>query len=135
MLLPLHILNTFFQIEDLPGAVFWRRMKDLSLLYLHDNGISKLENVHLLSFCPNLIALTLFNTPLSLKIAYRHIVINSIFSLKALDYYVISDEEIMEDQRLPEKYRPFTPPFFVDFSPPPVKVSRLNILFLLAISS
>ncbi|XP_042322131.1 leucine-rich repeat and IQ domain-containing protein 3 isoform X2 [Sceloporus undulatus] len=104
-------------LEKLPGPMFWRNMADLRLLYLHDNGISKLENVHSLSFCPNLTALTLFNTPLCLKIAYRHIVVNSIFSLKALDYYVISDEEIIEDWRLPEKYKPFYPSFFVDFSP------------------
>ncbi|XP_063155930.1 leucine-rich repeat and IQ domain-containing protein 3 [Candoia aspera] len=105
------------QLELLPGPMFWKHMKNLELLYLHDNGISSLENVHSLSFCPNLTALTLFNTPLCLKIAYRHIVVNSIFSLKALDYYVISDEEITEGWRLPEKYKPFTLNFFVDFCP------------------
>ncbi|XP_039183149.1 leucine-rich repeat and IQ domain-containing protein 3 isoform X3 [Crotalus tigris] len=105
------------QLELLPGPMFWRYMKNLQLLYLHDNGISTLEDVHSLSFCPNLIALTLYNTPLCLKIAYRHIVVNSIFSLKALDYYVISDEEITEGWRLTEKYRPFTLDFFVDYYP------------------
>ncbi|XP_067323922.1 leucine-rich repeat and IQ domain-containing protein 3 isoform X1 [Anolis sagrei] len=105
------------QLEELPGPMFWEKMADLRLLYLHDNGISALENVHSLSFSPNLTALTLFNTPLCLKIAYRHIVVNSIFSLKALDCYVISDEEIMEDWRLPAIYKPFSPSFFVDFSP------------------
>ncbi|XP_026535127.1 leucine-rich repeat and IQ domain-containing protein 3 [Notechis scutatus] len=105
------------QLELLPGPMFWRYMKNLQLLYLHDNGISTLEDVHSLSFCPNLIALTLYNTPLCLKIAYRHIVVNSIFSLKALDYYVISDEEITEGWRLPEKYKPFTLNFFVDYYP------------------
>uniref|UniRef100_A0A8D2IYH7 Leucine-rich repeat and IQ domain-containing protein 3 n=1 Tax=Varanus komodoensis TaxID=61221 RepID=A0A8D2IYH7_VARKO len=105
------------QVKELPDPMFWGSMLNLNLLYLHDNGISTLENVHSLSFCPKLIALTLFNTPLCLKIAYRHIVVNSIFSLKALDYYVISDEEIIEDWRLPEKYKPFTLNFFVDFCP------------------
>ncbi|XP_061489416.1 leucine-rich repeat and IQ domain-containing protein 3 isoform X2 [Rhineura floridana] len=105
------------QLEELPGPVFWGNMAELQLLYLHDNGISTLENVYSLSFCPKLTALTLFNTPLCLKIAYRHIVVNSIFSLKALDYYVISDEEIIEDWRLPEKYKPFTPSLYVDFCP------------------
>uniref|UniRef100_A0A8D2IJI0 Uncharacterized protein n=1 Tax=Varanus komodoensis TaxID=61221 RepID=A0A8D2IJI0_VARKO len=100
------------QVKELPDPMFWGSMLNLNLLYLHDNGISTLENVHSLSFCPKLIALTLFNTPLCLKIAYRHIVVNSIFSLKALDYYVISDEEIIEDWRLPEKYKPFTLNFF-----------------------
>lgn len=111
--------------------MFWGNMASLSLLYLHDNGISALDNVHSLSFCPNLIALTLLNTPLSLKIAYRHIVVNSISSLKALDYYVISDEEIVEDWRLSEKFRPFTPMLFVDYSPHPTKVSKFNNRVLL----
>ncbi|XP_077189450.1 leucine-rich repeat and IQ domain-containing protein 3 isoform X2 [Paroedura picta] len=108
-------------MENLPGPVFWGNMKNLNILYLHDNTISNLENVHSLSFCPKLIALTLFNTPLSLKIAYRHIVVNTIISLKSLDYYVISDEEIIESWRLPEKYRPFTLNFFVDICPLPGK--------------
>ncbi|XP_070602266.1 leucine-rich repeat and IQ domain-containing protein 3 isoform X2 [Erythrolamprus reginae] len=110
-------LRNLVMLELLPGPMFWRYMKNLQLLYLHDNGISTLEDVHSLSFCPNLIALTLYNTPLCLKIAYRHIVVNSIFSLKALDYYVISDEEITEGWRLPEKYKPFTLDFFVDYYP------------------
>ncbi|ETE68680.1 Leucine-rich repeat and IQ domain-containing protein 3, partial [Ophiophagus hannah] len=110
-------LRNLVMLELLPGPMFWRYMKNLQLLYLHDNGISTLEDVHSLSFCPNLIALTLYNTPLCLKIAYRHIVVNSIFSLKALDYYVISDEEITEGWRLPEKYKPFTLNFFVDYYP------------------
>ncbi|XP_065410130.1 leucine-rich repeat and IQ domain-containing protein 3 isoform X3 [Chrysemys picta bellii] len=103
------------QIQHLPGPTFWEGMKELNLLYLHDNGIGKLDNVHSLSFCPNLIGLTLFDTPLSLRIAYRHIVVNSILSLKALDYYVISDEEIVENWKLPPKYKPFSPSFFLDF--------------------
>nr|XP_013800580.1 PREDICTED: leucine-rich repeat and IQ domain-containing protein 3 isoform X1 [Apteryx mantelli mantelli]XP_013800581.1 PREDICTED: leucine-rich repeat and IQ domain-containing protein 3 isoform X1 [Apteryx mantelli mantelli]XP_013800582.1 PREDICTED: leucine-rich repeat and IQ domain-containing protein 3 isoform X1 [Apteryx mantelli mantelli] len=105
------------QIQHLPGPVFWESMKKLNLLYLHDNGIGKLDDVHALSCCPNLIGLTLFDTPLSLKIAYRHSVVNSIFSLKALDYYVISDEEIVEGWKLPEKYKSFCHCLFLDSCP------------------
>ncbi|KAG6933501.1 leucine rich repeats and IQ motif containing 3, partial [Chelydra serpentina] len=113
------------QIQHLPGPTFWEDMKELNLLYLHDNGIGKLDNVHSLSFCPNLIGLTLFDTPLSLRISYRHIVVNSIFSLKALDYYVISDEEIVENWKLPPKYEPFSPSFFLDLCHAPRKVVPL----------
>ncbi|XP_064372442.1 leucine-rich repeat and IQ domain-containing protein 3 isoform X2 [Dromaius novaehollandiae] len=105
------------QIQHLPGPVFWEGMKELNLLYLHDNGIGKLDDVHALSCCPNLIGLTLFDTPLSLKIAYRHSVVNCIASLKALDYYVISDEEIVEGWKLPEKYKSFCHCLFLDFCP------------------
>uniref|UniRef100_A0A8C0IJ60 Leucine rich repeats and IQ motif containing 3 n=1 Tax=Chelonoidis abingdonii TaxID=106734 RepID=A0A8C0IJ60_CHEAB len=112
------------QIQHLPGPTFWEGMKELNLLYLHDSGIGKLDNVHSLSFCPNLTCLTLFDTPLSLRIAYRHIVVNSILSLKALDYYVISDQEIVENWKLPPKYKPFNPSFFLDFCHAPRKVSN-----------
>ncbi|KAM9129899.1 leucine-rich repeat and IQ domain-containing protein 3 [Pangshura tecta] len=114
------------QIQHLPGQTFWEGMKELNLLYLHDCGIGKLDNVHSLSFCPNLIGLTLFDTPLSLRIAYRHIVVNSILSLKALDYYVISDQEIVENWRLPQKYKPFNPSFFLDFCHAPRKEATVE---------
>ncbi|XP_038268029.1 leucine-rich repeat and IQ domain-containing protein 3 isoform X2 [Dermochelys coriacea] len=113
-------------IQHLPGPTFWEGMKELNLLYLHDNGIGKLDNVHSLSFCPNLIGLTLFDTPLSLRIAYRHIVVNSILSLKALDYYVISDEEIVENWKLSPKYKPFSPSFFLDFCHAPKKEATVE---------
>ncbi|XP_050816995.1 leucine-rich repeat and IQ domain-containing protein 3 isoform X3 [Gopherus flavomarginatus] len=114
------------QIQHLPAPTFWEGMKELNLLYLHDNGIGKLDNVHSLSFCPNLIGLTLFDTPLSLRIAYRHIVVNSILSLKALDYYVISDQEIVENWKLPPKYKPFNPSFFLDFCHAPRKEATVE---------
>ncbi|XP_062437369.1 leucine-rich repeat and IQ domain-containing protein 3 isoform X2 [Rhea pennata] len=113
----LFLRKHFIQIQHLPGPVFWEGMKELNLLYLHDNGIGELDDVHALSCCPNLIGLTLFDTPLSLKIAYRHSVVNSIFSLKALDYYVISDEEIIEGWKLPERYKSFCHCLFLDFCP------------------
>ncbi|XP_032638017.1 leucine-rich repeat and IQ domain-containing protein 3 [Chelonoidis abingdonii] len=114
------------QIQHLPGPTFWEGMKELNLLYLHDSGIGKLDNVHSLSFCPNLTCLTLFDTPLSLRIAYRHIVVNSILSLKALDYYVISDQEIVENWKLPPKYKPFNPSFFLDFCHAPRKEATIE---------
>ncbi|XP_074858662.1 leucine-rich repeat and IQ domain-containing protein 3 [Carettochelys insculpta] len=114
------------QILHLPGPMFWQGMKELNLLYLHDNGIGKLDIVHSLSFCPNLIGLTLFDTPLSLRIAYRHIVVNSIFSLKALDYYVISDEEIVEDWKLPPTFKRFSPSLLLDFCTAPSKEATVE---------
>lgn len=95
--------SPLFQIRHLPGPVFWEGMEELSLLYLHDNEIGKTANVRSLSFSANLIGLTLFDTPLSLKIASRHIVVNGIFSLKALGYCVISDEEIVGRRKLPDR--------------------------------
>lgn len=67
-----------------------------------------------LSGCPNLVALTLHNTPLSLRENYRHCMVNSLWSLKALDKYCISDEEIIEGFILPPKYKQMTPHLAVD---------------------
>uniref|UniRef100_A0A8C8BS90 Uncharacterized protein n=1 Tax=Otus sunia TaxID=257818 RepID=A0A8C8BS90_9STRI len=82
------------------GSSVWEGMKELSLLYLRDNEIGKMANMHSLSSSPDVKGLTLFDTPLSLKIASRHIVVNGISSLKALGYYVISDEEIVGSWKL-----------------------------------
>lgn len=95
--------SSLFRIWHLPGPVCWEGMKELSLLYLCDNEIEKMANVHSLSFSPNLIGLSLFDTPLSLQIACRCIVVNGIFFLKARGYYVISDEEIVGKWKLPDK--------------------------------
>ncbi|XP_054547244.1 leucine-rich repeat and IQ domain-containing protein 3 isoform X2 [Talpa occidentalis] len=51
------------QIKSLPDTTFWSRLKNLKLLYLHDNGFVKLRNICTLSACPNLIALTMFDCP------------------------------------------------------------------------
>ena len=63
---------------------------------------------------PSVAVLTLHNTPLSLKANYRHHVINSIWSLKALDNYVISDEEIIEDACFGGRFTPMCPSFWID---------------------
>ncbi|XP_041125915.1 leucine-rich repeat and IQ domain-containing protein 3 [Polyodon spathula] len=103
------------QITQLPGSYFWDGMKNLQFLNLHDNAIG--NNIQFLSSCQSLIGLTLYDTPLSLRESYRHCTINSIWSLKALDNYVISDEEIIENWCLPQKFKAQTPNLFVDLCP------------------
>ncbi|KAF4072731.1 hypothetical protein AMELA_G00266360 [Ameiurus melas] len=97
------------KITQLPEASFWKNLKALQLLFLHDNDISLMSDVSGLSVCPSLSALTLYETPLSQMRNYRHCVINSIFSLKALDHHVISDEEIIENWQLPHRFKAMTP--------------------------
>ncbi|KAL2089959.1 hypothetical protein ACEWY4_014647 [Coilia grayii] len=105
------------QIKKLPDVDYWRRFKELLLLNLHDNNMSTRKHVIGLSGCPNLTALTLHDTPLSLKENYRHCIVNSLWSLKALDKYVISDEEIIEGFSLPPKFKQKTPNLAVDLHP------------------
>ncbi|XP_033098701.1 uncharacterized protein LOC117102517 [Anneissia japonica] len=85
------------QITTLPSPDFWHSLFSLKILYLHNNSISQLDCVHNIGAAQSLQVLTLFDTPISLKKSYRHHVVNSIWSLRALDYHVISDEEIIED--------------------------------------
>ncbi|XP_069334177.1 leucine-rich repeat and IQ domain-containing protein 3 [Eulemur rufifrons] len=105
------------QIKNLPDTKFWSGLKNLKLLYLHDNGFSKLKNICVLSACPNLIALTMFDCPVSLKKGYRHVLVNSIWPLKALDYHVISDEEIIQNWHLPERFQTCNHRLFFNFCP------------------
>lgn len=72
------------------------------------------NNINGLSACSNLTALTLFDTPLSLKKNYRHCVVNNILSLKALDNYVISDEEIIQNWCLPFQFKAMKQHFHVN---------------------
>merc|ERR1712159_146297 len=56
------------QIKSLPPArSFWRNMNNLMILNLHDNFFENFSDVQSVSGIKNLIALTLYNTPLSLK--------------------------------------------------------------------
>ncbi|KAK3540535.1 hypothetical protein QTP70_034089 [Hemibagrus guttatus] len=97
------------QITQLPEPSFWKNLKDLQLLFLHDNNISVMSDVSSLGVSPSLSALTLYETPLSRTRNYRHCVINSIFSLKALDHHIISDEEIIENWKLPLRFKAMAP--------------------------
>ncbi|ELT97561.1 hypothetical protein CAPTEDRAFT_143173 [Capitella teleta] len=105
------------QISLVPLPDFWCRMHKLRLLHLHDNPIGGIENLHYLANCPQLNILTVYDTPLSLKRNYRHHTVNSVWSLKALDHHVISDEEIIEDTVVTGRFSPLSPNLKVDFVP------------------
>ena len=105
-----------FQIKKIPGHKFWSALKQLQIVLLHDNGISKLQTIQYLSSSPSILILTLCDTPLSLKKNYRHHVVNGIWSLKALDYFVVSDEEIIEDSSMSDPFAAMTKNFRIDLT-------------------
>ncbi|XP_016084665.1 leucine-rich repeat and IQ domain-containing protein 3-like isoform X3 [Sinocyclocheilus grahami] len=105
------------QIVQLPDASCWSHLKELQLLYLHDNNMSTWNNIKGLLGCLNLTALTLSDTPLSLKKNYRHCLVNNIWSLKALDNFVISDEEIIQNWSLPFRFKAMKQHFCVSLYP------------------
>ena len=108
----------------LPGAQFWAEMPHLIILNLHDNPIGHIENLYYLAASPRLAALTLYDTPLSLKKNYRHHVVNSVWTLKALDNYVVSDEEIIEDADFGGNFSTLHQSFAVDLCIPLPQVSH-----------
>lgn len=132
--------------------MFWARLQKLRILLCHDNPIGRVETIHSLNACGNLQCLTLFDSPLSLKVSniascylsritqdktflkknYRHHVVNTVWSLKALDHHVISDEEIIEDAVFKStRFSALQKQFEVDICPnyPKVKVITHNIVY------
>lgn len=107
----------------MPGHKFWACLTELKVVFLHDNSISKLDNIHYMAASPSISILTLYDTPLSLKPNYRHHLVNSLWSLKSLDNFVISDEEIIEDSSFGGSFAPLQPSFFVKSSCSLTKVS------------
>ncbi|GFO39888.1 leucine-rich repeat and iq domain-containing protein 3 [Plakobranchus ocellatus] len=105
------------QLTSVPGSPFWASLRRLQCLNLHDNPLGKFETLQILGSSPSLTMLTLYDTPLSLKKNYRHHVVNSIWTLKALDMHVISDEEIIEDAVFNGHFKALTPPFRIDLCP------------------
>lgn len=72
---------------------------NLTILDLHDNGVSRLEELKYLAHSASLCYLALYDSPISLMKNYRHCAVNAVFTLKALDNHVVSDEEIIEDAK------------------------------------
>ena len=84
------------RIKHIPDQLFWEGLACLEILYLHDNPIAHLECLAMLSGAPKLRIVTLFDTPLSLNNNYRHMAVNSMWQLEGMDFYLISDEEIIQ---------------------------------------
>ncbi|XP_078687299.1 uncharacterized protein LOC144919665 isoform X1 [Branchiostoma floridae x Branchiostoma belcheri] len=105
------------QVSVLPSAQFWEGMERLKVLFLHDNPIGRLDCLHNLGSCPSLVVLTMYDTPLSLRASYRHHVVNTIWSLKVLDNYLISDEEIIEDSNFGGRFCTLHPSLFINVGP------------------
>jgi len=83
-------------ISELPSPGALSQCKNLKIVNLHHNGIHRVESLISLAALPSLIGLTLYNCPIYKRNGYRHHTVNTIWSLKALDHYVLSDEEIIE---------------------------------------
>lgn len=93
------------QLESLPPASVFAGMRSLQFLYLHNNKVSKWQDLQSLTSLPDVLHVTLFANPVSSIPGYRHFIVNSIPCLKALDNYVITDEERIEDASFGNRFR------------------------------
>ncbi|UJR23272.1 hypothetical protein I4U23_026290 [Adineta vaga] len=114
------------RISKLPDEELWTEMKQLKILYLHDNLLSSYDDIKHLSYAPTLEILTLYDSPLSLKKNYRHHVVNSIWTLKALDSHVVADDEIIEKTHFREPFTACTNAFKLNVYIPTTKNSTLK---------
>jgi hypothetical protein len=72
-------------------------LKSLRLFFLDHNNIQKWRNLESLTAIQSLYHLTLLNNPIVQTPGYRHYMVTKIPCLKALDDYIITDEERMDD--------------------------------------
>jgi Leucine-rich repeat len=93
-------------ISSLPsGETVFRNLVNLRFLYLHNNRISKWNDIQNLTGLPIVMHITLFSNPVCQVPGYRHFLVNSIPSLLALDNHIITDEERIEDASFGYRYR------------------------------
>eukprot|EP00753_Platysulcus_tardus_P018711 PLAT7005.4.p1 GENE.PLAT7005.4~~PLAT7005.4.p1 ORF type:complete len:1245 (+),score=602.54 PLAT7005.4:253-3735(+) len=97
----------FNALTSLPGRSVWASLPRLEILYLHDNSLPTLDEVLPLQAAPSLVYLTLFNNPVASTEHYRHNVVN-LLQLKALDMFVVADEELIRDSAPSLPYAAFS---------------------------
>lgn len=93
------------QITSLPPAKVFTGLTQLKFLYLHNNNISNWSDIQSLVSMPQIMHLTLFSNSVCSIPGYRHFLVNSIQSLLALDNFVITDEERIEDASFGYRFR------------------------------
>lgn len=92
-------------IVNLPGPQVFKGMTNLKFLYLHNNKIGKWQDITSLVTLPQILHITLFSNPVCTVPGYRHFLVNSCRTLLALDNYIVTDEERIEDASFGYRYR------------------------------
>ena len=88
---------SFNNLVLLPGADVFAGLHSLKILFLDHNNLQKWRNLESLTAIPSLYHLTLLNNPVVQTPGYRHFLVTKMPTLLALDDYIITDEERMED--------------------------------------
>ena len=80
-------------------------MVNLKFFYLHNNNLSNWKDLSYIVQIPGIFHITLFSNSVCSIPGYRHYMVNSCPSLLALDHYVITDEERIEDASFGYRFR------------------------------
>jgi hypothetical protein len=92
-------------ISSLPGPQVFKGLTNLKFLYLNNNKLAKWQDIASLTSMPAIIHITLFSNPVCTVPGYRHFLVNSLRTLLALDHFVITDEERIEDASFGYRFR------------------------------
>lgn len=85
-------------IAQLPHADFWRQFQNLTMCLLEQNRIHRWEDMQgLRACCSALLWLTLDGNPIMSLRNARPFVVNKLPFLKALDAFVVTDQEFMKE--------------------------------------
>ena len=96
---------SFNNIKKLPAGGVFSELVSLRILYLHENLIQQWSDLAGLAALPGLYHLSLNKNPIANAAGYRHYMVNSIKTLKALDDFVVTDEERLVDSAQSTRFR------------------------------
>ena len=88
-------------IRKLPFEAEWGSLTSLRRLHLDGNKVEALRSLVGLRRCPRLEILSARSNPITAHPEYRHFIVNTIPSLKLLDDFIVSDEEVIEGGSFP----------------------------------
>lgn len=83
-------------LKQLPAKEFWSSLPNLEVLFLHNNLIQSVASLQSFSAIHKLLALTIYGNPVALRPSCRHIIANANSSIKLIDDFLVSDQELME---------------------------------------
>ena len=92
-------------IELLPAATFWAKLPSLQVFQADHNNLHDWGNVLTIQSASKLEVLTVHTTPIAKYHNYRLVLANAVPSLRAIDSYVVTDEELIEGADFGPEYR------------------------------
>ena len=93
------------ELTDLPPPDAFSSLANLRLCYFHDNYLSEWNHLKAAILCPGVLHFTFFGNPVAAIPGYRHFMVNACRSLLALDTFIVTDEELLEDACFGYRFR------------------------------